>query len=133
MQNDTVFGKIIRGEIPATKVFEDDYCLAIMTISPVTKGHVLLIPKELYRWFYDIPDDLGTHLFSKTKALMQAMIRGIPCDLVQIDVVGEEVPHAHIHLIPRMHGADFGDVRAQATYENDEEKELFAEKIRAAL
>lgn len=131
--NDTIFGKIIRGEVPATKVYEDELCLAFFTIAPVEKGHLLLIPKEQYRWLQDIPDDLLTHLTLVQKKLMHALITGLSCDFVQVVVVGEEVPHAHIHLIPRMHGADVSDVHPRASYENDTEKEDFATKIKAAL
>lgn len=131
--NDTVFGKIIRGEIPITKVYEDDKCLAFLDVRPVTKGHVLLIPKEQYRWMYDTPDETLAYLIIKAKQIMKGMVRGIPCNLVQIDVAGEEVAHFHIHLIPRMHGQDLGDTHPGSSYENLEEMQLFAEKIKKEL
>lgn len=131
--NDTVFGKIIRGEIPTTKVYEDEQCLAFMDIKPVTKGHIVLIPKEQYRWLHDIPDKLLAHLIVQTKVLMKGMIAGLGCDLVQLVVVGEEVEHAHIHLIPRMHGNDVGNIHPQTSYNDEAEKESFAEKIKNGL
>jgi histidine triad (HIT) family protein len=98
--NDTIFGKIIRGEIPAIKVYEDERCLAFMDINPVAKGHLLLIPKEHYVWMYEVPDELLSYLFIQTKKLMKTMITGLGCDYVQVSVVGKDVPHFHIHLIP---------------------------------
>ena len=100
---DTVFGKIIRGEIPSTKVYEDDRCLAFLDINPVSKGHLLLIPKERYVWMQDIPNELLSYLFVQAKTLMKAQIEGLACDYVQVSVVGKDVPHFHIHLIPRWH------------------------------
>lgn len=129
--NNTIFGKIIRGEIPATKVYEDDTCLAFIDINPVSPGHLLLIPKEHYTWIQDVPDELLSYLFVQSKKLIQAMIRGLGCDYVQVSVVGKDVPHFHIHLIPRtledtLHGLP------TLSYEHNE-KELLAEKIRKGL
>ncbi len=98
---DTIFSKIIRGEIPCTKIYEDEESLAFLDINPVTKGHTLLIPKEPYVWMQDVPDELLASLFVKTKKLMTAIKSGLMCDYVQISVVGKDVPHFHIHLIPR--------------------------------
>lgn len=129
--NDTIFGKIIRGEIPATKVYEDEQCLAFMDIHPVAKGHLLLIPKEHYTWMQDVPDELLSYLFVQTKSLMRAMISSLQCDYVQVSVVGKDVPHFHIHLIPRylddaLHGWD------TLTYADTEMTDL-AETIKGAL
>lgn len=131
--NDTVFGKIIRGEIPATKVYEDEQCIAFMDIKPVSKGHLLLLPKEQYRWIQDTPDSITSYIFIKAKEIIKAMVHSIPCDLVQIVVVGEEVPHFHIHLIPRMHHDDVGNIHPTVSYANPEEMNLFADKIRSGL
>jgi histidine triad (HIT) family protein len=99
--NDPIFGKIIRREVPATIVYEDARCLAFLDINPVVPGHLLLIPKEHYAWMQDVPDELLGYLFITAKKLMQAMIAGLHCDYVQVSVVGKDVPHFHIHLIPR--------------------------------
>lgn len=132
--NDTVFGKIIRGEIPATKVYEDDQFLAFLDISPVAKGHTLLIPKEQYMWIHDTPDDLVAAIFVKAKELINAMRAGLPCDYVQLGVVGNEVPHFHIHLIPRMFSEEvYQTTRPHTPYENSEEMNAFAEKIRSGM
>jgi histidine triad (HIT) family protein len=134
MENNTIFGKIIRGEIPATKVYEDEQCLAFMDINPVTKGHTLLIPKEQYTWIHEVPDELLGSIFIKAKELILAMRKGIPCDYVQVGVVGNEVPHFHIHLIPRTLSEQVTQTsRPHIPYSNAEEMNLFAEKIKHSL
>lgn len=97
----TIFEKIISGEIPSTKVYEDDKCIAILDVNPVADGHLLLIPKEHYKWIQGVPDELISYLFIKAKDLIEAQKSGLGCDYVQISVVGKDVPHVHIHLIPR--------------------------------
>lgn len=132
--NDTIFGKIIRGEIPATKVYEDDKFLAFLDIDPVTKGHTLLIPKEKYTWIHDVPNDLLAYSFVKAKEIILAMKKGIPCDYVQVGVVGKDVPHFHIHLIPRSFSEEVLQTsRPHTRYSNQEEATLFAEKIKSGF
>jgi histidine triad (HIT) family protein len=132
--NDTIFGKIIRGEIPATIVYEDERCLAFMDINPVTKGHLLLIPKEHYAWMHEVPDELISYLFIQTKKLMQTMIKGLGCDYVQIGIVGNEVPHFHIHLIPRFLSEEAAITsRPHVPYTDTEEMNTYAEHIKKAL
>ena len=132
--NDTIFGKIIRGEIPTTKVYEDEHFLAFLDISPVMKGHTLLIPKEHYVWIHEVPDETIAAIFVKAKELITAMRKGIPCDYVQLGVVGNEVPHFHIHLIPRyLEGEVHISSRPHVSYENPDEMNTFAEKIKNGL
>ena len=132
MENDTVFGKIIRGEIPATKVYEDDRCLAFMDINPVSKGHTLLIPKIGYGKIESVPEEVLAYLIQKVKMLVIAMKSNIPCDFVQIDIVGKDIPdHFHIHLIPRME-ADDVNVFSHVKYQEGEAI-IFAEKIKKGL
>lgn len=128
--NDTIFGKIIRKEIPATIVYENPFSLAFMDINPAAKGHVILIPKEGYRWMEDLPDDDIASIFITAKHLMKTMKKAFSCDLIEVHVVGEEVPHAHIHLIPRMMGDDLHGPRI--SYE-DGEMQGYADKIISAL
>ncbi len=99
----TVFMKIINKEIPATIVYEDEEALAFIDIAPVVNGHLLLIPKQQYVWMVDVPDDLLGKMFIKAKKIMVAMEKGLNCDYVQVSVVGKDVPHFHIHLIPRFY------------------------------
>lgn len=126
---DTIFLKIIRGEIPCTKIYEDEEALAFLDIHPVSKGHTLLIPKEPYIWMQDVPDELLARMFQKTKKLMIHIKDTLPCDYVQISVVGKDVPHFHIHLIPRF----FNDTLPNFPTVSYEENEMntIAEKIKA--
>lgn len=130
--NETVFGKIIRGEIPATKVYEDDTCLAFMDVYPQAKGHTLLIPKEQFGRIQYVPDELLQYLIVKAKDITWAMIKSLECDYVQLEIVGIGVPdHFHIHLIPRMNDEEIPE-SVTKIYDDGEEKE-FAEKITQAL
>jgi histidine triad (HIT) family protein len=132
--NDTIFGKIIRGELPATKVYEDEQFLAFLDINPITKGHILLIPKDQYTWIHEVPNELLAQSFIKAKELIIAMRAGLPCDYVQVGVVGNEVPHFHIHLIPRTFSETVSQTnRPHVPYENSDEMNSFAEKIRSAI
>ena len=131
MSNETVFGKIIRGEIPATKVYEDEQFLAFLDIHPVSKGHTLLIPKEQYIWMHDVPNDVISAIFLKAKEIMSAMKHGLRCDYVQLSVVGKDVPHFHIHLIPRYFG-DALEAWPTDTY-LEGEMDSFAQQIKSGL
>lgn len=96
----TIFKKIIDGEIPCYKVAEDKNFLAFLDINPNAKGHTLCIPKKEVDKFFDIEDDLylGLMVFSKKVAI--ALGKTVPCNRVGVAVIGLEVPHAHVHLIP---------------------------------
>lgn len=98
---DCIFCKIAASEIPAAKVYEDEKCLAFLDINPVSPGHVLLIPKEHFASMTDTPDNLLSYLYVKAKELMPKIKKAMEADYVSISVVGTEVPHFHIHLIPR--------------------------------
>lgn len=131
MENDTVFGKIIRGEIPATKVYEDEQFLAFLDINPVTKGHTLLLPKERFIWIQDVPDEILGAIFIKVKELISAIKNATGCDLVEVLVEGKDVPHFHIHLIPEF--LDHKNATWQHVVYEESEKESFAENIKSAL
>lgn len=96
----TIFSKIIAGDIPCYKVAEDDQFFAFLDINPLVKGHVLVVPKQEVDYIFDLNDEVlaGMHLFAKTVAT--AIAEAIPCKRVGVAVMGLEVPHAHIHLIP---------------------------------
>jgi len=96
-----IFCKIIAGEIPAAKIFEDEKCLAFLDINPVTSGHLLLIPKEHFAAMTETPDDLVGYLYIKAKWLMPKIKKALNADYVSLSVVGTDVPHFHIHIIPR--------------------------------
>lgn len=128
--NDTVFGKIIRGEIPATKIYEDKKVLAFLDINPVEKGHILVIPKEHFTWMQDVPDDILSYSFIVSKKLMHAIKKSLGSDYVEISVVGTEIPHFHIHLIPKKLESENSN---RQTYNSQEEMLEYAEKIIGGL
>lgn len=99
--SDCIFCKIVKNEIPSTKVWEDDKFLAFLNINPVTDGHLLLIPKEHHVMMTDVPDKLLSEIYIKAKKLMKAVKKAMGADYVVLSVEGTEVPHFHIHLIPR--------------------------------
>lgn len=102
----SIFSKIVTGEIPAYKVAEDENFLAFLDISPVAEGHTLVIPKKEVDYLFDLNEELytGLHLFAKKVAA--GLKKAIPCQKVGVLVLGLEVPHAHIHLVPMKTEAD---------------------------
>ncbi|MGJ1413848.1 HIT family protein [Sphingobacterium multivorum] len=96
----TIFSKIVAGEIPAYKVAESNDFLAFLDISPLAKGHVLVIPKKETDYIFDIEDDEYMALWVFAKIVAQGIKKVIPCVKVGVAVVGLEVAHAHIHLVP---------------------------------
>ena len=96
----TIFKKIIDGEIPCYKVAENDHFLAFLDIQPLVKGHVLVIPKLEIDYIFDLDDSLLSDLICFSKQVASKMKLQLPCKKIGMTVIGLEVPHAHIHLIP---------------------------------
>ncbi len=96
----TIFTKIVRGEIPCHKVAENDQFLAFLDIRPLAKGHTLVIPKREINYIFDIEDAEYQALFLFAKQVAAAIKSVVPCKRIGVTVIGLEVPHAHIHLIP---------------------------------
>jgi histidine triad (HIT) family protein len=96
-----IFCKIGKGEIAADKIYEDKDFLAFLDIKPVSHGHILIIPKEHIVWMQEANDETISKIFILTKKIMAAIKKGLACDYVLESVAGNEVPHFHIHLIPR--------------------------------
>ena len=96
----SIFTKIINGEIPAYKIYEDDKFLAFLDINPVAEGHTLVVPKQKIDYLFDIDDNLLAEMMIFAKKIAIAQKKAIECKRVGVLVVGTEVPHAHIHLIP---------------------------------
>jgi len=96
-----IFCKIAAHEIPSTIVYEDDQLIAFADIHPVAPGHTLLIPKAHYEWFYEVPDDISAQWFTAAKKLAQELKEKNNVDYVRLSIVGKDVPHAHMHLIPQ--------------------------------
>lgn len=116
---------------------EDDICIAFLDISPVSKGHTLLVSKQPYPWMTDVPENTVAHMFITAQKIMRAMKSGIDCDYIQVGVIGKDVPHFHIHLIPRYITPSHDDIppemRHHEPYANNEEKSEYCEKIKNAL
>ena len=119
----SIFTKIVNGEIPAYKVAEDENYLAFLDIFPVAKGHTLVIPKKEVDYLFDLEDDLysGLQLFAKKVAA--GLKRAIPCEKVGVLVLGLEVPHAHIHLVPMKNEADLLNFSNKKKFTPEEFKE----------
>ncbi len=95
-----IFCKIAKGEIPAPKTYEDDLVVAFPDIHPKAPGHMLLIPKEHYRWFYQMPDELSDHIFRIAKKISKDLAAEYKTEYVRLTIMGDEVAHVHVHLIP---------------------------------
>ena len=127
-----IFCKVGKGEIPHNRVYEEEKFVAFLDIKPVAKGHTLIIPKEHVVWMQEADDETVGEIFKLTKKIMLAMKESLGCDYVQVGVVGKDVPHFHIHLVPR-HYHDTLDKHLDAEkYKEGEEKEII-EKIISAL
>jgi len=99
--SDCIFCKIIRGEIPAEKTYEDDSVVAFLDIHPKSPGHTLVVPKEHYHWFIEMPDELSDTMFRAAKKISQKLKDEYAADYIRLSIVGRDVPHTHIHLIPQ--------------------------------
>lgn len=119
----TVFSKIIRGEIPCYKVAEDESYFAFLDISPLRKGHVLVIPKEEVDYIFDLEQPKFTGLMLFAKRVAESIKASVPCKRVSMHVIGLEVPHAHIHLIPinSMNDCNFANEKLKLSKEEFEE------------
>ena len=128
----SIFSKIVKGEIPSYKIAEDDNYFAFLDINPLAKGHTLVIPKQEIDYIFDLEDDLlaGMQVFSKRVA--KAIEKVIPCERIGIAVLGLEVPHAHVHLIPINNIGDINFSRPKLKF-SDEELEEIAGQIRQQL
>lgn len=98
--SDSIFTKIIKGDIPSYKILENEHFISFLDISPIKEGHSLVVPKLQVDYIYDLPNDVFAGLFNFSKIVAQKLERAIECDRIGMSVVGLEVPHAHIHLIP---------------------------------
>ncbi|TFH88497.1 HIT family protein [Billgrantia azerbaijanica] len=96
----SIFTRIIEGELPGHFVWEDERCVAIMTLNPMKPGHLLVIPREEIDHWDDLPPELTAHLMTVSQTLAKALKRAFPCQRVGLLVVGLEVPHVHLHLVP---------------------------------
>lgn len=96
-----VFCKVARNEIPSTKTYEDDDFIAFLDIHPKAPKHTLLIPKAHYTWFLDVPDDLSDNMFRTARGVAARLKEETDADFIHLAIVGKDVPHTHIHLLPK--------------------------------
>lgn len=100
--DDCIFCKIVAGEVPSEKAHhEDDKIVSFPDRQPVRPGHTLVVPAEHYQWFWDLPDDVANDLFKVTRKLARQLKEQTGADYIQLSIVGKDVPHVHVHLIPR--------------------------------
>jgi histidine triad (HIT) family protein len=127
----SIFTRIINGEIPCHKVGEDDRYLAFLDISPLREGHTLVVPKLEVDRFFDLPADVLAGIMPFAQEVAARIQRAFPCDRVGVAVIGLEVPHAHVHLIPidRMSDMDLTREKLKLT---PEQLASIAERIRRA-
>ena len=116
----TVFSKIVAGEIPCHKIAEDSEFFAFLDIHPVATGHTLVIPKEEVDYLFAIDDAKLGRMMAFAKRISRAQEQAIPCRRIGLTVIGLEVPHAHIHLVPITHESDMYFDRPKGTPTNDE-------------
>lgn len=128
---ESIFSKIIKGEIPCHKVAENDHFLAFLDIQPLKKGHVLVIPKINIDYIFDLEDEWLSNMMIFSKQVAVSIKKAFPCNRIGVCVIGLEVPHAHIHLIPinSMNDMNFANAKLQLS---QEELAQIATQIREA-
>jgi len=138
MNDSCIFCKIVAGGIPSTKVYEDSDVLAFMDISPVTKGHTLVIPKAHHDPITRMPLPLLQRVISVVQRIAQAHVSGLKADGINItqangEIAGQIVPHVHFHIVPRYKGDTHSWTAPQKKYDTDAESQQFADAIKKAL
>jgi histidine triad (HIT) family protein len=115
----SIFTKIINGEVPSYKIAEDDNCIAFLDVFPLKRGHVLVVPKKEVDYIFDLDSQTYSQLMAFSKTIAGALKKTISCKRVGLTVVGLEVPHAHIHLIPinSVNDMNFANEKLQLTSE----------------
>lgn len=127
----SIFTKIVNGELPCHKVAENDQFLAFLDITPLREGHVLVIPKLEVDYIFDLDDQLLGDMMVFAKSVAVKLKAAVPCKRIGVTVIGLEVPHAHIHLVPLDVMNDMNFAKPKAAFTNEELAEI-ATKIRLA-
>lgn len=127
----SIFTRIVKGEIPCHKVAEDEQFLAFLDIAPLREGHTLVVPKVEVDKFFELPSAVLAGIMPFAQAVAKKIAKVVPCDRVGVSVIGLEVPHAHVHLIPidSMRDMDFTRPKLKLS---QEDLAAIAEKIRNA-
>lgn len=128
----SIFSRIVAGEIPCYKIHEDDHFLAFLDVFPLVKGHTLVIPKKEIDYIFDIDDEKLAEMMVFSKKIAKAIKKTIPCQKVGVSVIGLEVPHAHIHLIPMNNVSEMNFSQPKLNLESSEMEKIAAD-IKANL
>jgi histidine triad (HIT) family protein len=128
----SIFTRIISGEIPSYKIAENENCFAFLDISPLAKGHTLVVPKKETDYIFDIDSAEYKELWTFAKLVASAVEKAVPCKRIGIAVIGLEVPHAHIHLIPMNRVSDMNFANPKLKIPEEEMQEI-AQSIRSAF
>ncbi len=126
----TIFSKIISGEIPCYKIVENDKFLAFLDINPLAKGHTLVIPKQETDYIFDLDDELLAEINVFAKKVARAIEKSVECKRIGTAVIGLEVPHAHIHLVPINSIGDLNFANPKLKF-SQEDFEIITEKIKS--
>jgi histidine triad (HIT) family protein len=125
-----LFARIASGEIPSYKIAEDERFFAFLDINPLAKGHTLVIPKQEIDYIFDIDDEMYKELWQFAMKVAKAVKQVVPCIKVGVAVIGLEVPHAHIHLVPMNKMDDINFSRTKLTFPANEMQQLAADIAR---
>ena len=128
----SIFTKIINGEIPSYKIAEDDKFYAFLDIAPLAEGHTLVVPKQEIDYIFDIDDELLAQMHIFAKKVAKAIQTAIPCEKVGMAVIGLDVRHAHIHLVPLQEVGDLNFAKEKLKLSSDEMKQI-ADKISSKI
>lgn len=128
----TIFSKIIAGEIPSYKIAENDKFYAFLDINPMAKGHTLVVPKQETDYIFDLEDELLSEMAIFAKRVSKAIEKAVTCKRVGVMVIGLEVPHAHIHLVPIQGEKDLNPANPKLKLSSEEFIEI-VEKIKTAF
>ena len=123
----SIFTKIVNGEIPSYKIAETDNCLAFLDVFPLVKGHTLVIPKKEIDYIFDVDNELLAELHIFSKKVAKAIEKAIPCKRIGVAVIGLEVPHAHIHLVPLNKAGDLDFSNPKLELSPEELKQIQSE------
>ncbi len=128
----SIFARIVNGEIPAHKIAEDAHFLAFLDVMPLVEGHTLVIPKMEVDYIFNIDDEMYSALWMFAKKVSKAVEKAIPCKRIGVAVIGLEVPHAHIHLVPLNKVGDINFTQSKLN-PTSEELAAVAERIRKSF
>lgn len=128
----SIFTKIIIGEIPCHKIAENDDFLAFLDVFPLVKGHVLVVPKKEVDYIFDLDDNLLSGMMLFAKSIAPAIKKAVPCKRIGLTVIGLEVPHAHLHMVPMNSANDVNFTQPKIKVETAEMEEI-AERIKSFL